>query len=156
MSPGAVCVCVCGKRGEVFVCPSIYCESRHRQRRLWSRPVSLSAELINRLRLRTCVFMCVGVCVSVCTCVGVCHRPTSLFGCVCFRHQERVFINACPCFISSLAFLLNCFSPCLSSCSPRRCQKSGTRLCHRLLSRFLKCVRFQAVAGMVRDRGSSA
>lgn len=53
----------------------------------------LSAELINRLRLRTYV--------------GVCHSPTSLFGCVCFRVLgERV----CLCvhrFISSFFFFFN-------------------------------------------------
>lgn len=50
----------------------------------------LSAELINRLRLRACVC--------------VCHRPTSLSGCVCFRVWERVFVYACT-VLPLLSFL---------------------------------------------------
>lgn len=72
MSPGGWgCMGVC-----LFVCPSIYCESHHIQCCVAGASQPLSAELINRLRLRTCL----------------CGHPTCLFGCVCFRDWERAFV----------------------------------------------------------------
>lgn len=54
------------------MCSSIYCESQHREKQTDSgvsgASQSLSAELINRMRVRACVSL---VCVCVCIAGGV-------------------------------------------------------------------------------------
>lgn len=67
-----VCVCVRLKGGGLFVCSSISCESQRREKQTDSgvsgASQSLSAELINRMRVRACVSL---VCVCVCIAGGV-------------------------------------------------------------------------------------
>lgn len=153
--PGdSVCVCWWGVWGGVFclcVHPSIVNCSTDSSVSGASQP--LSAELINRLRLRTYV--------------GVCHSPTSLFGCVCFRVLgERV----CLCmhrFISSFFFqqafvLLNCFLPppvpdstCCCGCRHiPQFWKVAIQVLSLPIKSVLKCVKFQAITRRVRNKGN--
>lgn len=77
--------------------------------------------------------------------VGVCHRPSSVFGPVCFRDRKRLFVYTCLSPTPSTSFLPNCFVgppvPDHCGCHPTPPQKSGIGLiCRPLSQRVCVCV----------------
>ncbi len=96
-------------------------------------------------------------------CGCVCHRPTSLFRRVCFKDWERAFCACMLSFISSSLALLIVFA--LHLCQTQHAAVvvilfPSAGKWHQVMSSpikpVLKCVRFQAITRIVRDRGSSA